>query len=445
MLVNMCASVGHELVEEKTYVSPLMYQAVWLITLSRQSLSHLLYFNPKPDEAEQYFESLNIISQDVFIEDPFFSNLWRDKSNPLVSIRGDEHVLNWLLEKTKSKIRQSSIEDRVGAIASLSEMAQPNRASLILTLLNRDLICPGVCSTRAPWGTNLLNCLSWAFGEYFFHEQADIYSVGVWHEGTVRELRSGGSNVLQEVISLTTELVRHAGSDGLHCIGKRFGIYQTPLLGLLRSFAISSYSEWPRYAVWVKTEAQRTGNYRFKTQYPSICQVADFVRTWLNVLDSCGVDLEEYGRKEKDVQKNEQVGNVVIHGYTVNDSYQWGDRGLMSSSFIFSYGPQVSDWQFWFIEQADPSFHEFWNMVEFPERGIPGAWNEDGEDSDVDLDVDPWVLGRRYVNSLIPVPHLQDLEWVYFEVDYWSRFVDCCSTVKFCTEDKGCSWIVLEY
>jgi hypothetical protein len=47
----------------------------------------------------------------------------------------------------------------------------------------------------------------------------------------------------------------------------------------------------------------------------------------------------------------------------------------------FTYGPQPSDWQFWFIEQMDESFADFWDVVEHPERAIPGSWHEsDDED-----------------------------------------------------------------
>jgi len=40
----------------------------------------------------------------------------------------------------------------------------------------------------------------------------------------------------------------------------------------------------------------------------------------------------------------------------------------------FTYGPNLSGWEFWFTEVMEWDFWEFWDMVDHPERTMPGAW-----------------------------------------------------------------------
>jgi hypothetical protein len=42
----------------------------------------------------------------------------------------------------------------------------------------------------------------------------------------------------------------------------------------------------------------------------------------------------------------------------------------------FTYGPEPKDWKFFLTEVEDDSCSEFWDMVDHPERAMPGAWND---------------------------------------------------------------------
>lgn len=42
-----------------------------------------------------------------------------------------------------------------------------------------------------------------------------------------------------------------------------------------------------------------------------------------------------------------------------------------------NYGPKVDDWYLWLSNPLDEWAGEFWDMIDHPERTIPGAWEED--------------------------------------------------------------------
>jgi len=101
------------------------------------------------------------------------------------------------------------------------------------------------------------------------------------------------------------------------------------------------------------------------------------IRMWLRLLHTSGVDLDEYGRKEKLAHTNSKVRK------------KWACRewlGFPRCRYLtykltsFSYGPEPSDWKFWITEDMslmDKYFREFWDMVDHPERAMPGAWVEE--------------------------------------------------------------------
>ena len=49
---------------------------------------------------------------------------------------------------------------------------------------------------------------------------------------------------------------------------------------------------------------------------------------------------------------------------------------VVSPLLLFSYGPEASDWHIWHRHQGDVFAGDFWDMLEHPERRVPGAWIE---------------------------------------------------------------------
>lgn len=102
------------------------------------------------------------------------------------------------------------------------------------------------------------------------------------------------------------------------------------------------------------------------------------IKTWLDQLMSEGIDLVEYGQWEKKILGSDKFRRFFQ--FTSKSSPDIWNTHVVSL-LNFTYGPKRSDWQFWF--NIEPEFiHEgcvkdFWDMVENPERQIPGAWNFD--------------------------------------------------------------------
>jgi hypothetical protein len=97
---------------------------------------------------------------------------------------------------------------------------------------------------------------------------------------------------------------------------------------------------------------------------------------WLKVLKNCGIDLETYGRKQALIFSREDAawpGREILLCQNCGLYYR---LGLYLRLIGFEFGPNPEDWKFWFSEPTDQLVGEFWDMVEHPERRMPGAWDE---------------------------------------------------------------------
>ncbi|KAM0181855.1 hypothetical protein ACHAPF_001379 [Botrytis cinerea] len=95
------------------------------------------------------------------------------------------------------------------------------------------------------------------------------------------------------------------------------------------------------------------------------------IETWLDQLISAEIDLIEYGEWEK-IHWVDRILTDYLHMLGRSQSH-------VVRVLSFTYGPKISDWQFWFTTEPgcihEGWIVEFWDMVEHPERQMPGAWN----------------------------------------------------------------------
>jgi len=102
-------------------------------------------------------------------------------------------------------------------------------------------------------------------------------------------------------------------------------------------------------------------------------QIFQLVATiWLEDLVASGVDLVEYGRKERETWDLSSISKDVPFFF---------DWGLDSNPEIwhivnFDFGAAPSDWHIWWSEPTDVLAGEFWAMIENPEEMMPGSWIE---------------------------------------------------------------------
>ncbi|CAG8956695.1 hypothetical protein HYFRA_00012239 [Hymenoscyphus fraxineus] len=94
----------------------------------------------------------------------------------------------------------------------------------------------------------------------------------------------------------------------------------------------------------------------------------NLVRYWLCALQDSGVDLYEYGRREKEMS----------NGGTSLAVYEYGRLYGRIRLVNFTFGSAPEDWELFYTEEnISTEVLEFWDMVDHPERALPGAWVED--------------------------------------------------------------------
>lgn len=138
--------------------------------------------------------------------------------------------------------------------------------------------------------------------------------------------------------------------------------YMTPLLCLLDGLSSCRFY-WPEECL------------------PQSPQTA--LTMWLEVLQSSGVDLLKYGRKESKINASHSMERRFPFFLTTKE-YDDDDEDYLELDY-FTYGRSVADWQIpeYIYDSVLCSFQDFWSMVEWemeiadistPEMMMPGAW-----------------------------------------------------------------------
>lgn len=91
---------------------------------------------------------------------------------------------------------------------------------------------------------------------------------------------------------------------------------------------------------------------------------------WIEDLHDCGIDLEEYGRKEIELHEHGLTTWLFHLEVLESDSVRRNRRFSME---LFTYGPLPSDWDV-VVQKRVP--------VPGNSAKVPGGWVEDGDDED---------------------------------------------------------------
>ncbi|THV53952.1 hypothetical protein BGAL_0038g00300 [Botrytis galanthina] len=115
-----------------------------------------------------------------------------------------------------------------------------------------------------------------------------------------------------------------------------------------------------------------------KIESPDILRSWTFpvpMQLWLEILHDSGIDLLKYGKVEH-AKFLESTPRCYIYLVLMEKRYV---EPIHLISFV--YGPAVDDWKFWYsldepYQNYYKNFRDFWELVDHPERGMPGAWEE---------------------------------------------------------------------
>jgi len=270
----------------------------------------------------------------------------------------DAEALKFLLRESYYSLDDWKIDDRVNLIFHLGRSGLlTNFASISRAILGEAGMNSLIAHMTNPVGQTLLHYAALSLGERFVTTQYPLVNVTNMDGHISMQSLAHADPEHLELIELIRDLLR-AATD-LHVVGK---YSQTPFLSVMYGFMRAS----PVRCI-------------FSEEYESVplsyFQVA--ARLWLHQLKETGVDLVRFGREEKRVH----------HQCKVNTEWEFWEpetrknrpfsklRRITTQRLIsFTYGPSPSDWIFFITEAMEWHFSEFWDMVDHPERAMPGAW-----------------------------------------------------------------------
>ncbi|TVY32214.1 hypothetical protein LSUB1_G008307 [Lachnellula subtilissima] len=280
---------------------------------------------------------------------------------------GEVDLFAWILRQSGCSFRNLSISERVDCCTNLLfhndawvGLNQPDAAGLVRLVFENMKLDPTVCKTTDNIGRSLIHAIARDFscvteGQLVSDLHRNEFS-------TVYDLPHYSS----ELLSLLQDVIR--ANSNLHGLA----FQQLPAyLGIggahLRTPLLMAFSG----VFWNASELARACG---------LIKVARLTMiAWIEQLQTMGIDLLEYGRKEKELHIQEKVAKEYFGHYLC--------RSICPKIRLisFTYGPEPADWHFWFTEVMENYFIQFWDMVDHPERAMPGAWIEDDEDFVFDL------------------------------------------------------------
>ncbi|TGO53322.1 hypothetical protein BOTNAR_0298g00060 [Botryotinia narcissicola] len=274
----------------------------------------------------------------------------------ILSSHLDYENLAWLLNEIDPTFKEWTLEERM--MLTLKSCSERDRgvnsiADIVSLMLHKDPLKEVYCkmtfrSSRKRFHTFLsieLDCLPHLLPTALKgNGQADCFHSTQPRIGKA-ELKSGGrfsTTKLSKSIEFLERLVA-AGSE----------IYRGDLL-----FPLMGKVYWSSFHDILQSW---------------ICPVS--VRIWLEIIHESGIDLLRYGEVEHaKFMESTEAYDIVVH-------FEKARTTRRAHLISFVYGPVIDDWKFWYswdepYRNYYGKFRDFWELVDHPERGMPGAWEE---------------------------------------------------------------------
>jgi hypothetical protein len=251
-------------------------------------------------------------------DDDFFE--FHPEISAIYGFRGEPTLLSWILSNLFGyNYQKATIEDRTRvAIHLCAATGQPRAASLVRLLLPEPQSMSQMHQYKDFRGRTLLNSAAWALGEQSL--RATQSALIRDRDQRIRSVTHGlkydakaESDSFQDLISLVKEMVV-AGSDIHACSHKFCGSQhysdrcvdcETPLLSIFSSFSDLHELCMLDSSTFSIPSIVEEGLYNLPV--PPVSDVLVPVMTWIELLYEAGIDLSEYGRKEKELHRDGQV------------------------------------------------------------------------------------------------------------------------------------------
>jgi len=278
---------------------------------------------------------MQFLSKDVELQDPFEDGrIYRD----MRFFNGNAEAFAWILQASNSTHQQRSSQECTSfALEICRQSVVAHMSRLVRIVLKGRVIDKSICSIRDHENNTLLHLAAWHLGQLLSGVLSD--------EGTR----------LEDCLNLIHDLV-HGGSDlnALTISGR------TPMLEFLRAIFYRHFD--------------RPHNLERYINLVSTLKCSELLHFWLKQLKASGVDLIRYGEEENRALESPSARREYTY-WDYHKAEPWvDDRWLEARLIHFTYGPDPEDWRFWLAPVMEDYFIEFWEMIDHPERAIPGAW-----------------------------------------------------------------------
>jgi len=273
----------------------------------------------------------------------------------------DSRLFTWTLRQLGCSFRSLHLRERVTystrlLIGKFWAHQQPDAVDLLRTTFEDMKLDADACKMTDRRGLSLLHAMA--------------FNVSAAIDGRLEKLQKMDKERTDQddlrsrcfrLMSVLDEIIQN--NPSLHGLGLRPSTFflpsrlNTPLMMVFSGYINSAF-------------------YQFK--HPDFRIAGTAAMVWLRQLRSSGIDLVEYGRREKHVH----IHNRISKEYVAREN----DDAQVFRFISFDYGPEPADWQFYFTEAMKNYFMQFWDMIDHPERALPGAWIDDPPWDDKD----PW-------------------------------------------------------